>query len=79
MEIYNDPISNFGTKIFEKRKDFVEKLNPIIQHYYEIISGGKENVSVIYESHLSEGFDLAQPNPFFKELPLGVILLVFIR
>mgnify|MGYP003606011178 CR=1 FL=1 len=68
LEIYNDPISNFGTKIFEKRKDFVEKLNPIIQHYYEIISGGKENVSVIYESHLSEGFNSAQPNHFFKEL-----------
>lgn len=54
LEIYDDPISNFGTRIFEKRKEFVENLNPIVQHYYDIISGGKEKVSVVYESHLSE-------------------------
>lgn len=53
LEIYDDPISNFGTRIFEKRKEFVENLNPIVQHYYDIISGGKEKVSVVYESHLS--------------------------
>ena len=52
LEIYDDPISNFGTRIFEKRKEFIEKLNPIVQHFYEIISGGKEIVNVIYESHL---------------------------
>lgn len=54
LEIYDDPISNFGTRIFEKRREFVEKLNPIVQHYYDIISGGKEKVSVVYESHLSD-------------------------
>ncbi|WEK71154.1 MAG: DNA replication/repair protein RecF [Candidatus Chryseobacterium colombiense] len=52
LEIYDDPISKFGTKIFEKRRTFVEKLNPIVQNFYQIISGGKETVSVIYESHL---------------------------
>ena len=68
LEIYNDPISNFGTRIFEKRKDFVEKLNPIVQHFYEIISGGKEAVNVVYDSHLLEGYDSPQPNQFFKTL-----------
>lgn len=68
LEIYDDPISKFGTRIFEKRKEFVEKLNPIVQHYYDIISGGKEKVSVVYESHLSEGFNFAQPDNFFKHL-----------
>jgi len=52
LEIYNEPISNFGTRIFEKRKEFIENLNPIVQYYYEIISGAKERVSVVYESHL---------------------------
>lgn len=54
LEIYDDPITKFGTKIFTKRKNFVEKLNPIVQNFYKIISGGKETVSVIYESHLLE-------------------------
>lgn len=54
LDIYNDPISQFGTNIFEKRKAFVDQLNPIIQHFYEIISGGKEKIDVTYESHLSD-------------------------
>lgn len=54
LEIYNDPLSTFGTRIFDKRKDFVQKLNPIVQQYYDIISGGRESVSVVYDSHLSE-------------------------
>jgi len=52
LEIYDEPISRSGTKIFEKRSAFVSQLNPIVQNFYNIISGGKETVSVIYESHL---------------------------
>lgn len=54
LEIYDDPIIKYGTNIFEKRKNFVQKLNPIVQNFYHIISGGNEKVSVIYESHLLE-------------------------
>jgi len=68
LDIYNDPITRFGTKIFEKRRIFVEKLNPIVQNFYRIISGGKETVSVIYESHLLEGFDFTQPEKKFRDL-----------
>jgi len=60
LEIYDEPITHFGTKIFEKRKDFVAKLNPVVQHFYEIISGGKEQVSVVYESHLMGNLDFAK-------------------
>ncbi len=54
LEIYNHPMAEYATRIFVRRKDFVEKLNPVVQHFYEIISGGKEEVSVLYESHLKE-------------------------
>lgn len=54
LEIYDDPITKSGTQIYKKRKNFVEKLNPIVQSFYKIISGGKESVSVAYESHLQE-------------------------
>lgn len=54
LEIYDFPIANLGTKIHKKRKEFVSKLNPIVQNFYKTISNGKENVSVIYESHLLE-------------------------
>lgn len=68
LDIYDDPITRSGTKIFEKRKEFVSQLNPIVQNFYNIISGGKETVSVIYESHLFDGFDAAQPDKVFRDL-----------
>ncbi len=54
LEIYNEPICNFGALIFEKRKNFIANLNPMVAHFYEIISGGKEQVEIQYESHLWE-------------------------
>ncbi len=68
LDIYDDPITRSGTKIFEKRKEFVAKLDPIVQNFYQTISGGKETVSVIYESHLLEGFNPALPDKIFQEL-----------
>ena len=54
LEIYNEPLTKFGTQIFEKRHRFVASILPTIQHFYEIISKGNEKVTVIYESNLNE-------------------------
>lgn len=54
LEIYDEPLIKFGTKIFKKRREFTESIVPLIQHYYEIISKGKEKITVIYESDLSD-------------------------
>lgn len=54
LEIYNEPLTKFGTQIFKKRQLFVEAILPTIQHFYTIISKGNEKVTVIYESHLNE-------------------------
>lgn len=54
LEIYNEPLTKFGTQIFEKRQRFVASILPTIQHFYEIISKGNEKVTVIYESNLND-------------------------
>lgn len=54
LEIYNEPLSKFGTEIFNKRKSFLAELLPFVQHYYEIISGAKEDINLIYHSDLHE-------------------------
>ena len=54
LEIYNEPLTKFGTQIFEKRQRFVASILPTIQHFYTIISKGNEKVTVIYESDLNE-------------------------
>ena len=53
LEIYTPLLIDYASQIYESRKRFVEKLNPVVQHFYEIISGGKERVNVLYESHLT--------------------------
>lgn len=64
LEIYNEPLIKFGTKIFEKRQEFTDSIIPLIQTYYEIISKGNEKVAVIYQSDLKENFfgDLLKEN-----------------
>ena len=48
-------LSEYGSPIFEKRAAFLEVFVPIFKEQYEIISGGNENVTLTYESKLSEG------------------------
>ncbi|KIA88437.1 DNA replication/repair protein RecF [Kaistella jeonii] len=70
LEIYNQPLIKFGTKIFIKRQQFTDSILPLIQSYYETISKGKEKVTVNYQSDLQEGFDYSQADQKFKNLLL---------
>lgn len=68
LEIYNEPLIKFGTRIFEKRQEFTNSIVPLIQSYYEMISNGNEKVTVVYQSHLLEGFGSDQPDQIFRKL-----------
>lgn len=68
LEIYNEPLIKFGTKIFLKRQKFTNSILPLIQSYYEIISKGNEKVTVNYQSDLQEEFDENQPDQKFRTL-----------
>lgn len=54
ISIYNSKLIELGTPIYEKRKDFLEKLSPVFDSFYKQISGGKESVQLIYQSQLEE-------------------------
>lgn len=64
LSIYNEPLTKYGNYIFNKRKDFIQELNPLVQHFYQVISNGKERVEVVYESHLADNSfeDLLEQN-----------------
>ena len=44
-----------GEAIFARREAFVEELVPAFQHYYSVISSGRESVGIAYESHCRRG------------------------
>jgi DNA replication and repair protein RecF len=53
LSIYDEQLIIHGTTIFKKRAEFIDKLIPVFQEFYSIISGGKEEVVLEYISSLS--------------------------
>lgn len=54
IEIWDNQLINHGEVIYEKRKHFLDDFSPIFQKYFEVITKGREKVSIIYDSQLSE-------------------------
>jgi DNA replication and repair protein RecF len=50
--IYNDQLNSFGTRIYNKRSEFVKELVPIFQEFFNEISEGRESVALEYNSQL---------------------------
>lgn len=54
LEVWDMQLIQFGVPIYEARKKFLEKFIPLFQKYFELISGGKEEVALRYESKLND-------------------------
>lgn len=54
LEVYNEQLSEYGARIFEVRKVFLEKFIPIFNEKYQIISDDKETVNLVYKSQLND-------------------------
>lgn len=55
MALWEEQMAIEGERIYQQRDAFVKQLVPIFQHYYEQISGNKEQVSIEYVSHCQRG------------------------
>ena len=54
LQLWDDQLCTCADDIHEKRHRFLEEFRPIFQHYYEVVSGGKELVEVGYSSKLDQ-------------------------
>lgn len=54
LQIYDMQLEAAATKIFERRKEMVNRLQPIVAQYYKILSGDRETVWLDYNSDLLE-------------------------
>lgn len=52
VEIWDNQLTEYGHRIFEKRKSFLIDFTPVFQKYFSFISEGKETVSINYTSQL---------------------------
>lgn len=55
LGIFDARMSAYASSVHEARKRFIDDLNPVVSRYYELISGGKEEVSIGYSSDLEKG------------------------
>ncbi|OAD45109.1 DNA replication/repair protein RecF [Polaribacter atrinae] len=54
LSVYDEQLSDFGTRIYEVRKSFLEGFIPIFNEKYQTISGDKEHVNLVYKSQLHD-------------------------
>lgn len=54
LEIYNEQLIASGTKIYEKRKQFMIEFIPLFDKYYQFLTDDKEQVSLQYQSQLHD-------------------------
>ncbi|ASB50609.1 DNA replication/repair protein RecF [Alkalitalea saponilacus] len=55
LDVWDEQLAITGEQIFNKRETFIKELEPVFQKYYCFISGGHEQVSIIYHSHHQKG------------------------
>ncbi|MDU8886563.1 DNA replication and repair protein RecF [Yeosuana sp. MJ-SS3] len=71
LEVYNNQLSDYGTKIFTERKAFLDKFIPIFKTRYLAISNGNEEVNLIYKSDLFEdSLNILLQNSLYKDKAL---------
>ncbi|MFK8059517.1 MAG: DNA replication/repair protein RecF [Polaribacter sp.] len=54
LSVYNEQLTEYGSRIYEVRKEFLEKFIPIFNEKYQVISGDKERVNLLYKSQLHD-------------------------
>ncbi|MDP4292145.1 MAG: DNA replication and repair protein RecF, partial [Bacteroidota bacterium] len=54
LEIWDHQLHLNGTRIFDKRKTFLEDFVPIFRHYFAFISNSREQVDILYDTQLGE-------------------------
>jgi DNA replication and repair protein RecF len=52
IEVWDGQLIKYGTAIHQKRRDFIRDFLPVFNQYFNIISGGRETVSIDYDSQL---------------------------
>lgn len=52
LSVWDDALIYRGEDLYEKRKRFLSKFNPLFEEYYRYLSGENETVTIEYESQL---------------------------
>ncbi len=54
LDSIDERMISAGNLIYNKRNDFLAEIFPLVQHYYDLISGSSEEIHLAYDSQLNE-------------------------
>ena len=52
LDVYDAQLTVHGNYVFAQRRQFLQKLLPLVNSFYEQIAGSSENIGLVYESAL---------------------------
>ena len=52
--IYDMQLSEHGTRVYERRREVVEQMRPMVEEYYRYLSDDREQVKILYRSELDQ-------------------------
>lgn len=55
LDIFDEQLIGLCNQIYQVRKEFINRFTPVFNRFYQFISGGNEEVELIYQSQLNEG------------------------
>ena len=55
LDIFDSRMDEYASVIFNAREAFIKDLVPVVSEYYKNLSGGRETVSINYQSDLRKG------------------------
>ncbi len=54
LEVWDEQLVHYGRSVIRSRRDFIEEMNGIIREIHSNITGGKEEIQLIYEPSILE-------------------------
>lgn len=71
MEVLDLQLAQHGVQIYEWRKDFIAKIQPVFNEFYTVLAGASEHVTLTYESVLhTKSFEQALADAQKKDIAL---------
>ena len=53
LQIYDMQLADHATRIYERRRDIIERMRPLVAEFYRQLSGDREQVEIEYRSELA--------------------------
>ena len=54
LQIYDMQLAEHGTRVYERRKQIIERMQPMVAEYYRTLSEDREQVEMVYRSELEQ-------------------------